>query len=139
MLAAADAAIDAARIDLVSEVRRLTGGRGADVVIAGAASQVVQQQAVRMAAARGRVSLFAGLPKGSGAVSLDTNLIHYRELRVTGVTGASPSQNTQALALIGTGQVAAGDLITHRFPLEEIHAALGALRDGAAIKITVEP
>jgi L-iditol 2-dehydrogenase len=138
-LVAPQAAIDAADTDLVGEVMRLTGGRGADVVIVCAASGRAQQQAVRMAARRGRVSLFAGLPKGSNAVSLDTNLIHYREVRLVGAAGASPAQNAQALELIGTGQVAVTDLITHRFPLAEIHAALEVLRHGAAIKVTVEP
>src|SRR5207249_3187042 len=70
-LIAPEAAIDAADTDLAGEVMRLTGGRGADVVIVCAASGQAQQQAVRMAARRGRVSLFAGLPKGSNAVSLD--------------------------------------------------------------------
>lgn len=134
-----DAAIDAADTDLVSEVMRLTGGRGADVVIVCAASGRAQQQAVQMAARRGRVSLFAGLPKGSNAVSLDTNLIHYREAHLVGAAGASPAQNAQALELIGTGQVAVADLITCTFPLAEIHPALDILRQGAALKVTVEP
>jgi L-iditol 2-dehydrogenase len=138
-LVAPEAAIDAADTDLVGEVMRLTGGRGADAVIVCAASGRAQQQAVSMAARRGRVSLFAGLPKGSTAVSLDTNLIHYREVRLVGAAGASPAQNAQALELIGTGQVAVADLITRRFPLTEIHAALDVLRQGAAIKVTVEP
>src|SRR5262249_60667150 len=59
----------------------LTSGRGADLVIVCAASAQAQQAAVRMAARRGRISLFTGLPRGSQAVSLDTNLIHYREVR----------------------------------------------------------
>jgi L-iditol 2-dehydrogenase len=138
-LIAPEAAIDAADTDLVSEVMRLTGGRGADVVIVCAASGQAQQQAVRMAARRGRVTLFAGLPKGSNAVSLDTNLIHYREMHLVGAAGASPAQNAQALELLGTGQVAVADLITCTFPLAEIHAALNVLRQGAAIKVTVEP
>ena len=44
-----------------------------------------------------------------------------------------------ALELLGTGQVAVADLITCTFPLAEIHAALDVLRQGAAIKVTIEP
>jgi L-iditol 2-dehydrogenase len=134
-----DVALDAAGGDLADQVMDLTGGRGADVVIVCAASAQAQQLAVRMAARRGRVSLFAGLPGGRQAVSLDTNLIHYRELRVAGAAGASPAQNGQALDLIGAGQVAVADLITRRFPLAGIHAALDVLRSGEAIKVTIEP
>lgn len=138
-LVAPDAAIDAGTTDLVDEVLRLTGGRGADVVIVCAASTVAQQQALRMTARRSRVSLFAGLPKDSGPVSLDTNLIHYRELHVLGGTGATPAQNAAALDLIATGQVAVADLITHRFGLADIHAALDVIKQGTAIKATIEP
>ncbi len=134
-----DAVFDAADADPVGQVMRLTGGRGADLVVVCAASGHAQEQAVRMAARRGRVSLFAGLPDGSPAVRLDTNLIHYRELRLAGAAGASPDQNEQALELIGAGKVGVADLITHRFPLAEIGTALDVIARGAAIKVTIEP
>ncbi len=138
-LVSADAAIDAAETDPVDAVMRLTEGRGADVVLVCAPSAAAQEHAVRMAARRGRVSLFAGLPQGSPLALLDTNLIHYRELRVAGSAGASPAQNAEALALIGTRRVAVADLITHRFPLTQIHAALDILRQGTGIKVTIDP
>jgi L-iditol 2-dehydrogenase len=125
--------------DLVDEVLRLTGGCGADVMIVCAASSVAQQQALRMAARRSRVSLFANLPKDGGPVSLDTNLIHYRELHVLGAAGATPAQNAAALDLIATGQAAVADLITHRFGLVDIHAALDVIKQGTVIKATIEP
>jgi L-iditol 2-dehydrogenase len=138
-LVAPDAALDAGAADLADQVLRLTAGRGADVVIVCAASGVAQEQALRMAARRGRVSLFAGLPKGCGAVSLDTNLIHYRQLCVVGATSATPAQNAAALDLIAAGRAAVADLITHRFGLADIHAALDVIKQGTAIKATIEP
>ncbi len=65
----------------------LTGGRGADVVITAAASGAAQEQAVRMAARRGRISLFGGLPKDKPTITLDANLVHYRELLVAAGLG----------------------------------------------------
>ena len=41
----------------------LTDGRGADVVITATAANVAQEQALRMAARRGRICFFGGLPK----------------------------------------------------------------------------
>jgi threonine dehydrogenase-like Zn-dependent dehydrogenase len=83
--------------------------------------------------------LFAGLPKDSPPVSLDTNLIHHRELSVVGGTGASAGQNARALELIAGGDVAVADLITHRYPLARLPEALAVLRQAAAIKITIQP
>jgi threonine dehydrogenase-like Zn-dependent dehydrogenase len=41
----------------------LTDGRGADVVITATAANIAQEQAIRMAARRGRISFFGGLPQ----------------------------------------------------------------------------
>ena len=62
-LVAPDEAIGADTTDTVAAVRGLTGGRGADVIIVAAASAKAQEDGLQMAARRGRVSFFGGLPK----------------------------------------------------------------------------
>ncbi len=52
-----DAAICAGETDAVDEVLKLTDGRGVDVVITAAASGQAQQDALQMAARRGRIEL----------------------------------------------------------------------------------
>ena len=52
---------------------------------------------------------------------------------------AGPAEWRAALALLQRGAVRAGELITHRFGLEETGAALEAQRSGAALKAVVEP
>ena len=71
----------------------VTDGRGADVVITAAASGVAQEQGLRMLAPRGRLSLFGGLPKDAPTITVDSNLVHYRELTIVGVNGSSPAHN----------------------------------------------
>ena len=46
-----------------------------------------------MAARRGRISFFGGLPKDTPMIALDANLVHYRELTIVGASGSSPEQN----------------------------------------------
>ncbi len=70
-----------------------TDGRGADVVITAAASGAAQEQGLRMLARRGRLSLFGGLPKDAPNITVDANLVHYRELTIVGVNGSSPQHN----------------------------------------------
>ena len=117
----------------------MTGGRGADVVIAAAGSAIVQEQAIGCAAPRGRVSLYGGLPPGTPPPALDTNRVHYHELTVCGTSGASPAQTAQALTLIASGVVPVTDLITHHFPLAQFASALATMSSGQAIKVTIEP
>ncbi|GAA0560127.1 zinc-dependent dehydrogenase [Actinomadura livida] len=134
-----DAAIDGSAADVVAEVRGLTGGRGADVAITAAASGAAQEQAQRLVAPGGRVSLFGGLPKDAPVISVDANRVHYRELSLVGANGSSPAHNARALDLIGSGRVPVEDLITHRLPLDALHDALDLVTRGAAIKVTIEP
>ncbi|MEV4573417.1 zinc-dependent dehydrogenase [Nonomuraea jabiensis] len=131
-----DAAIDA---DPVEQVLKLTGGRGADVVITAAASGAAQEQAVRMAARQGRISFFGGLPKDDPLVTIDSNLVHYRELTIVGANGSSPAHNAEALRLVASGDVVVSDLITHRLPLPQVLDGIDLVSRGAAIKVTIEP
>lgn len=134
-----DAAICAAEVDPVDEILKLTEGRGADVIITAAASGAAQEQAVQMAARQGRISFFGGLPKDNPIVSVDSNLVHYRELTIVGANGSSPAHNAEALRLIATGAVPVADLITHRLPLDRAIDAFGVVARGEAIKVTIEP
>jgi L-iditol 2-dehydrogenase len=125
--------------DVVDAVAKLTDGRGADVIITAAAAATAQEQAIAMAARRGRVSFFGGLPKDAPIISLDSNLVHYRELTIVGANGSSPRHNREALSLIGSGKVPVSDLITHHLPLEQALEAFDLVARGEAIKVTIEP
>jgi len=134
-----DAAICGSEVDTIDEVRKLTDGRGVDVVITAAASGAAQQDALQMAARSGRISFFGGLPKDKPTITLDSNLVHYRELTIFGANGSSPAHNKRALQLIASGQVPVHDLITHRLRLSQIHEAIELVASGRAIKVTIEP
>jgi L-iditol 2-dehydrogenase len=134
-----DESINGESVDVVDAVTKLTDGQGADVIITAAASGQAQQQAIAMAARRGRVSFFGGLPKDTPITSVDANLIHYRELTILGANGSSPRHNREALSLIGSGTVPVLDLITHRLPLDRALDAFELVARGEAIKVTIEP
>lgn len=125
--------------DPVAAVLDLTDGRGADVVITAAASGAAQEQGLLMLARRGRLSLFGGLPKDAPTITVDANLVHYRELTLVGVNGSTPEHNRRALELIASGAVPVADLITHRLPLDEVLEGIEIVTRGEAIKVTIEP
>ena len=86
-----DAMIDSTKDDPIDAVRKMTDGRGADVVVTATGVGQAQEQALEMTAPRGRISLFGGLPRDDSTIRFDSNLVHYRELSVFGAYGSSPS------------------------------------------------
>ena len=134
-----DEVINGSEVDVVERVLELTDGRGADVVITATAANVAQEQAIRMAARRGRISFFGGLPKTNPYIQCDSNLVHYRELMLMGANGSAPEHNKRALEYISTGKVPVKDLITARLPLDRALEAFDIVAKGEAIKVTIEP
>jgi L-iditol 2-dehydrogenase len=134
-----DASINGSEEDAVETVRKLTDGRGADVVITATGAGAAQEQALEMAARRGRISLFGGLPRDNPIIRFDSNLVHYRELFVLGAYGSAPRHNREALGLISRGDVAVDDLITHRLPLDEVGEGIDAVTSGEGLKVVVVP
>jgi L-iditol 2-dehydrogenase len=134
-----DAVIESGKEDPIDAVRKLTDGRGADVVITATGAGQAQEQALEMAARRGRISLFGGLPRDNPIIRFDSNLVHYRELFVLGAYGSAPRHNREALALISSGGVPVEDLITDRLPLDEVHRAIDTVTRGEGLKVVIEP
>jgi L-iditol 2-dehydrogenase len=123
----------------VSEVRSRTGGVGADRVSVAAPSRQAQEAALEMAAKRGRVVFFAGLPKHDPVSPLDVNQLHYKELVVAGAYGATNRQYRLTMDYLDRRQSDLGKVVTHRFPLEEVGAAFETIRAGTGLKMVIEP
>ena len=133
-----DWVVDASKVDLVQEVRRLTGGRGADVVITANPSPDAQVQAVEMARKGGRILLFGGLPADRARPGVDMNLVHYGGLHLIGTTIFAPRHHRQAVELAASGRIPLELLIT-RFPLDDFaHGAARALA-GTVMKAVFLP
>jgi L-iditol 2-dehydrogenase len=134
-----DRAIDMSAEDLEAIVLEETGGIGPSVIITAAPAGAAQEQAIGMAAPGGRISFFGGLPKDKPMISVDSNVVHYKELILAGANGSSPAQNAEALELIASGKVPVADLITHRMSLENVRDAIEAVTSGDAIKVVIKP
>ena len=125
--------------ELEAAARRVTGGRGFDVVMVTAPRPEAQAQAVGLAAVRGRVQFFAGLPRHSPPPALDTNAIHYRQLVVSGTTGASVRQYRRTLELVAAGRLRLDGLISRRAPLTDAAAVFEELKARKLVKAVFQP
>ena len=123
---------------LTDEVRRRTGGAGADVVIVAVGDLALANQALELAGIGGRVNYFAGFPKGS-TTTTDPNLIHYNELVVTGGSNARRADVVQAVELLSSGRLDVASVVSHTFGLDEVDAAMEAVKQRQGLKIAVTP
>jgi len=136
---AADLTLDPYAVDFTEQLHSVNRGRGPDVIIVATPSKRAQSQAVRVAAPHGRINFFSGLPKDDPTNQIDSNLVHYHELVITGTTGQTISDYRACLALLEAGRINLKDLVSHRIPLEQIESAMQAARDHAGLKILVVP
>ena len=135
----ADVVVDPVNEDLNEKVKSISNGRGADVVIVAAPSKPAQESALEIAAVGGRINLFGGLPKDDPTIRFDSNLVHYKELVVTGTTACSTHDCLQAADLINAGVMDLDPLVTKRFPLSEVEDAFKAAADGTNMRVALLP
>jgi L-iditol 2-dehydrogenase len=122
---------------LKDHIDGLTGGRGVDVCITACPAPQAQQIALELAAINGRIIFFGGLPPDKAHVSLNTNLIHYKQLEVTGTTRQSLSQYRRTLRLVACGRINIKDLISSRTALEDIQSALDNISQARSLKSAI--
>jgi L-iditol 2-dehydrogenase len=134
----ADTYVCSSEEDAIQRVLEETGGLGADVIFTANPSPQSQADALKMAKNRARINFFGGLPAGS-VVTLDTNIIHYKELTVLGAHGSLPRHHQQAVDLIAAGRPDIKPFISHRFPLRDIGKAFAAAEGHQGMRVVVKP
>jgi len=105
--------------DVVTPVHRLTGGRGADVVIEAVGLPEVWQLAIKLLRRGGVVNFFGGCPEGT-EVPVDAGLLHYSELTLKASFHHTPDLIRQALEVISRGRVTARDFVNRVEPLSNL-------------------
>jgi L-iditol 2-dehydrogenase len=130
--------VPAGEADPVERVRALTGGRGADAVFVAVGSVEAARQALAMAALHARINLFAGTYPPA-ELALDPNLVHYRQLVLTGSHDFTPHHFTTALKLLAFGIVRVAPLIRDRLDLDGVREAFETTAGRRGLKSMVLP
>jgi L-iditol 2-dehydrogenase len=84
------------------------------------------------------VNLFASLPSGASQLVIDSRLIHYRELFVSGASDSTSYHVEQAVKLLEKGFISE-KIITHHFPLSKFMDALHLMERRECLKILIHP
>jgi len=135
----ADALLDPGDSAFAAAVTELTDGKRIDVAIVAAPSAEAQAQALGLMNVHGRVNFFGGLPPGQAGPTLDSNLVHYRELTITGTTGQTVTEYQTCVSFLTSGRLDVKPLVTDRFSLRKIEAAFARARSRAGLKTLVLP
>lgn len=117
-------------------VKARTDGLGADVVILAIGVPQLANEALTLVRRGGRVNLFAGFSAGDTS-TIDVNLIHYGEILVSGASALARRDYELALNMLASGQIDAGQLITHRYAVAESLAAFDEAGSGRALKVAI--
>jgi L-iditol 2-dehydrogenase len=105
-------AVNSARTELKDLINELTADHGADDVIVAVGSGKAIEMAQYYAGRGAVLNLFGGLKAGQEIVKVDSSLIHYKEINVTGSSGGSPWDVARTLSLMATSDIAPAAHIT---------------------------
>jgi len=136
----ADVVINSAEQDVVSEVRRLTGG-GADVAIEALGQQATFESALRCIRPGGTLSSLGvysshlQVPLDAFAAGLGDHTI------VTSLCPGGKERMRRLMNIVASGRVSTRSLLTHTYRLDQIEEAyelFGHQRDGV-LKVAIRP
>lgn len=117
----ADGVINGAKEDVLESVKKLTDGKGADLIIEAAGSEITTRQAVQMAK-KGSNIVLVGYSK-SGEMKLPMSLILDKELTLKTVFRYRHIY-PMAIEAVASGKVNLKGIVTDIFPLEEAQKAM---------------
>ena len=134
----ADHVINARQADPVREVLGLTGGAGADITIECSGGIEAPQQCAEITKRGGKIVVVAFYP---GKVTFDLGAVVRKDISIHTSRGEGGNNVKRAVALAAQGKLRGAELVTHRFPLEDITTAFQVVRDrdGDPVKVVVLP
>ncbi len=124
---------------VTKQVVELCGGVGADIVINAVPTVATLPQALNMVRKRGTVVIYGGVPKTNEIAELNSNLIHYSEITVTGAFSYPSSGLADALDAIADGSVHPEKYINAFVTLDTVVDGMEMVREGKALKVIIDP
>jgi alcohol dehydrogenase len=136
-----DVVLDYRKVDVVDEIRRLTGGTGVDVAIESLGTQATFENALRVLRPGGTLSSL-GVYSGKLQVPYDAFAAGLGDHRiVTTLCPGGKERMRRLIEMVRSGRLDLRPLLTHRFPLAAINEAyelFGERRDGV-MKVAITP
>jgi len=129
-------AVNIDEVDLVKRVMEITGGKGADVAFVAVGAPQAVKQAMEFVKKRGTVTVVGIF---GADVPVDLTRLVRREITVVGAYDARPANFPTSISHISEGRVNVGDVLTHRFSLDEAEDAFKVALDRTGGKVEFKP
>ena len=130
--------INPARDDPGRTLAGLTDGAGVDGAILTVVNGRILKDIQAWVRAGGRINIFAGAADGPD-LAVDFLDLYHRELAIFSTYSSSPATLADAFALLASGRVRVGPLISHRLPLSAFDEGVRLQRGGQATKVVFHP
>jgi L-iditol 2-dehydrogenase len=136
----AASALDPLQADVPAELKLITGGRGADIVIVAASAPGIVEQAIRASRPGARILLFAQTA-AQERIEISGADVCVGERTIFGCYSAAVDLQAESARLVFSGDLPVEDLISHRVGLPEVREgfALALHPDAKSLKIIVRP
>jgi len=118
-MGAHDALLNTDPESVTREVKNLTGGYGADVVIEAVGNPDTWELAVRLLRRGGTAQFFGGCPSDT-RITLETQLLHYSEIKCIASFHHTPAYIRKALDVVSRGDISARDFVNREEPLANL-------------------
>ena len=132
----ADAAIVVVGDNLAEQVREVTNGAMADVVIVGPGTSRAIATGIACAGKGATVVQFTATPPEDELLVRPHDL-YFNETRMVPSYSCGPDDTRAALKLVERGVINAADLVTHRFALAQITQAFATAQTPESLKVIV--
>jgi L-iditol 2-dehydrogenase len=132
----ADLGIVVAGDNLVEQVRELTDGAMADVVIVGPGSASAINAGIAAAGKGATVVQFTATPPEEEMLVRPHDL-YFNETRLIPSYSCGPDDTREALDAVRRGVISSRQLVTHHFPLEQVGAAYQQAQKPESLKVVV--
>jgi len=122
--------------DSAAAIDKLTDGIKCDAVIVAVGNTEAVEEGFKFARKGGKVHMFGGTPKGS-KLQVEPYLIHYSKVTLLGSSGFSQANFKEAGKVINRYGNFLAKIITHRYSLDEIEAAINHVAEGIGLKTII--
>ncbi|MDN5311242.1 MAG: hypothetical protein PWQ68_215 [Thermoanaerobacteraceae bacterium] len=123
--------------DPIEKIKKITEGRGADVVINTTAISKIAQQATQMVGKTGRVIFYSSQHPDS-PISISPDWIHNSEITITGSVSPSISDFQKSTRLLSSRIITPEPLISEVIPFEKVQEAFQKATDPRNYRIIVK-
>lgn len=118
--------------DIVTEINRITGGKGADIVFDAAGVRSTAELGTRIVKIRGQIVVVAVFNEPP---NVDYRAVNFRELGITGVRVYNFEDYEIAVDMVYKQKIKVDGIVTHIFGLEEAEQAFTIMEKGEGMKI----